>query len=62
MINTPGAPGPQVAREAASLGPTGHTLHEAILPRRRDVAALPNPCKQTQGGSQNEKTQIPTEK
>ena len=39
-----------------SLDPTGQLLHKATLPSLRDIAALPNIQKQTQGGSQNEET------
>lgn len=38
----------------APLGPTGHLLHKATLPKLGDVAHLPNTQKQTEGGGQNE--------
>ena len=45
-------------------GPIGHLPHNTTLPTLRDVGALPNTWKQTQGGSQNEETKkisIPNE-
>lgn len=43
----------QVIQETAPLGPTGHLLPKATLPRLGDVTALPNMQKQTQRDSQN---------
>ena len=45
-----------VIREAVLLGPIGHLLHQATLPRQGVIAALHNTQKQTQGGCQNEET------
>ena len=38
------------------LDPTGCLPHQAMLPRQRVIAALPNIQKQIQGGCQNEET------
>ena len=45
--------------KAVPLDPTGHLLHQAMLPRKRVIAAVPNLLylqKEIQGGCQNEET------
>ena len=46
-------------KETQPLGPTGHLLHKATLPKLGVIADLPNTQKQTQRGSKNGETDRP---